>query len=480
MIAVAVTAVPGRAVTDRATGPTAGAIATRSPVRIEPVRWANRGLAVGVVIVGLGLVVPAVFQWHVYASAFAPLSALWRPRVGVGTAPAIAIGVAVALRGIAAADRLLRWPLLLAGAYVVSLAWMFSLALVDGVSGISAVFENPNESLITAHRVGGISTLLHTFIARIPANAPGSWTTHVAGHPPGSLLVFVALVRLGLGSGLAAGLVVTILGATTPVAVLLTLDRLGARPAARRVAPFLAVGPFAIWSAVSADALFAAVLGWSMYALSRAAARTDRATRSVLRTQGWGLVAGLLFGCALMLSYGLAIAAMLLIAVLVAARTWRPAPATIVGAAVVLAVFAAAGFRWWAALPVLHTRYDAGIAHLRPAAYWIWADFAALLLSAGLAAAPAAALVVRRWRLAGRSIRSPARPVIVLGLAALACVAVADLTLMSKAEVERIWLPFMPWLLLGVALLPPLWRTRALAGQVVLALVLQTLLFTVW
>jgi hypothetical protein len=200
----------------------------------------------------------------------------------------------------------------------------------------------------------------------------------------------------------------------------------------------------------------------------------------VPRTQGWGLLAGVLFGCALMLSYGLAIAAILLIAVLVAARTWRPAAATIAGAVVVLAVFAAAGFRWWDALSVLHTRYYAGIAHTRPAAYWIWADCAALLLSVGFAAAPAAALVLRRRRLARRPIRSPARPVVVLGLAALACVAVADLTLMSKAEVERIWLPFMPWLLLGVALLPPLWRTRALAGQIALALALQTLLFTVW
>ena len=468
-----------RAVADRGRRPAVRNGATRRPARIEPVRWANRGFAAGVLIVGLGLVVPAVFQWHVYASAFAPLSAHWLPRVGLGTVPAIAIGVAVALRGTAAAQRL-PWPLLLAGAYVVSLAWMLSLAFVDGVSGISAVFENPNESLITAHHVGSISTLLHTFIARIPASAPGSWTTHVAGHPPGSLLMFVLLIRLGLGSGLAAGLTVTLLGATTPVAVLLTIDRLGARPAARRVAPFLAFGPFAIWSAVSADALFAAVLAWSMYALSRAAARTDRGSHSVLRTQSWGLAAGLLFGCALMLSYGLAIAAILLIAVPVAARTWRPAPATVLGAAAVIATFAAAGFRWWAALPVLHTRYYAGIAHDRPAAYWVWADFAALLLSAGLAAAPAAALVLRRWRLVVRPIRSPSRPVVVLGLAALACVAVADMTLMSKAEVERIWLPFMPWLLLGVALFPPIWRTRALAGQVVLAVVLQTLLFTVW
>ena len=51
---------------------------------------------------------------------------------------------------------------------------------------------------------------------------------------------------------------------------------------------------------------------------------------------------------------------------------------------------------------------------------------------------------------------------------------------MSKAEVERIWLPFVPWLLLGVLWLPPRWRRWALVGQGVLALLLQHLVRTVW
>ena len=51
---------------------------------------------------------------------------------------------------------------------------------------------------------------------------------------------------------------------------------------------------------------------------------------------------------------------------------------------------------------------------------------------------------------------------------------------MSKAEVERIWLPFVPWLLVGSALLSHRWRRWGLAGQVVFALVVQHLLFTGW
>jgi methylthioxylose transferase len=59
-------------------------------------------------------------------------------------------------------------------------------------------------------------------------------------------------------------------------------------------------------------------------------------------------------------------------------------------------------------------------------------------------------------------------------------VLVADLSQMSKAEVERIWLPFVPWVLLACALLPERWRRRGLVLQVVLALLVQHLLLTGW
>jgi len=65
-----------------------------------------------------------------------------------------------------------------------------------------------------------------------------------------------------------------------------------------------------------------------------------------------------------------------------------------------------------------------------------------------------------------------------LALAALAAIVVADLTGLSKAEVERIWLPFAVWLVVPCALLP---RPRAwLAAQAGLALAVNHLLLTVW
>ncbi len=63
---------------------------------------------------------------------------------------------------------------------------------------------------------------------------------------------------------------------------------------------------------------------------------------------------------------------------------------------------------------------------------------------------------------------------------AAAAVVTADLSRMSKAEVERIWLPFVPWLLLSTALLPERWRRPGLALQLVVALVVQHLLYTTW
>jgi hypothetical protein len=67
-----------------------------------------------------------------------------------------------------------------------------------------------------------------------------------------------------------------------------------------------------------------------------------------------------------------------------------------------------------------------------------------------------------------------------LVVAGAAMVLVADLSQMSRAEVERIWLPFVPWLLLSVAWLPPRWQRWGLLAQGVTALLVQHLVHTPW
>ena len=82
--------------------------------------------------------------------------------------------------------------------------------------------------------------------------------------------------------------------------------------------------------------------------------------------------------------------------------------------------------------------------------------------------------------LTGLFRRRPPEPVAALVAAGLTMVAVADLSLMSKAEVERIWLPFLPWLLLSVALAAGPVAALGARGQAVAALALQHVIRTVW
>jgi hypothetical protein len=436
--------------------------------RSDRAPWA--GLGVALLLIAAAVVVPPLTHWPVHASLhpvrpFAPLAGWVDARVGPGTPVALLVGVLGVWRGRALAAGL-RWRWLLLTTYAATVAWTLALAWVDGRSGLTREIVNHNEYLPTARAIHDIPAMLRGFVDRIPVGVPGSWETHVAGHPPGALLLFVGLVSVGLGGALASALVITLVGCTTPVAVLVALRRLGAEDVARRVAPFLVLAPAAIWVAVSADGVFAAVASWGLAAVAAA-------TASPSRTVAWGLLGGVLLGCCLVLSYGLVLLAPLVLAVMVAGRSWRPLPSVAVGAVVPVLVLAAYGFRLWEAYPVLNDRYWAGIASTRPASYWLWGDLAALAISAGPALGAGIGSLLASGRRAPRVVR------LMVGASALAIV-LADASRMSKAEVERIWLPFVPWLLLSTACLPPRWQRPMLGLQVVVALLVQHLVLTNW
>lgn len=427
-------------------------------------------------LAGLAIALPALADWDVHVRYFPPLHAEWDPRTGPGTLPALVVGALAAWFSVGLAQRL-PWRGLLLSTYAGGVAWLFSLALVDGAEkGIGTILGDEYEYLRTARATTDLPATLREYVARIPYDglpdniANANWPVHVAGHPPGALSFFVLLDRLGLGGGIQAGIVVTLIAASTALAVMVTLRLLGAEVVARRAAPFLVFAPAAIWQAVSADAMFAAVAAWGIAALAAAAVR-----RSTL----WALVAGLLLGCAVMLSYGLPLLGLLALAVLLVARNWRPLPWTVIAALAVVLTYAALGFNYLEALPVLHDRYWAGVAMDRPKEYWMWGNFAALVFSAGPLLGAGLTTLGRRARdldVGPDAVRATKW----LVAATVAMVLAADLSQMSKAEVERIWLPFVPWLLLSCALLPERWRRFGLALQVVTALVVQHLLFTGW
>ena len=324
------------------------------------------------------------------------------------------------------------------------------------------------EYLRSARAVTDVHTLLTTYVDRIPYSAPDNWPTHPAGHPPGALLFFVGLVKVGLGGDLAAGLVVTVIAATTALAVMVTLRALGAETMARRAAPFLVLAPAAVFMAVSADAVFAAVAAWGLACLA-IGARSSRGPAIA-----WSVLAGLLLGCGVMMSYGLPLIGLLALAVLVLARSWLPLPVA-AGCRAAWSCWRSrpAASRGGQAYPVLNDRYWDGIAADRPASYWMWGNLAALVVCAGPLLGAGLAQVVALGRRADRVV-------LLLVSAAAAAIVVADLSRMSKAEVERIWLPFVPWLMISTALLPERWRRSGVAVQVVSALLVQQLLYTSW
>jgi methylthioxylose transferase len=427
------------------------------------------GLAAALLLVAAAFAVPQLADWEVWARAsrsatdlgVPPLHGYWQPKLfGPGTLPAVAIALLAWWFGPSLAERL-SWGRLLLVAYVVALAWLLSLAFVDGADGIGRVLGSRYEYLPSARGVTDVPALFEGYVARIPVDSTNPWPTHPAGHPPGALLFFVLLDRLGLGGSFAAGSVVTALAATTAVAVLVALRALGAEQSARRAATFLVLTPAAVFMAVSADALFGAIAAWGLACLALA-------TRA--QWVAWSVHAGILLGWCVMSSYGLPLLGILAVAVLVLGRSWRPLPVAAAAAIGVVLVFAASGFSWWEAFPVLRDRYWDGVAADRPASYWMWGNLAALVVCAGPVLG--SGLAVLR--------RGSDRVVVLLASAAAVSLLLADLSQMSRAEVERIWLPFVPWLLVSCALLPERWRRWGLALQLLTALVVQHLFYTVW
>ena len=441
---------------------------TRAGARIAP----RLGLVAALLLVAAAIVLPDLLDWDTAARRddeddFPPLHGYWMAKVAWASLVALVIA-GLGWRYAESLASRLSWRGLLLTAYAVGLAWLLALAYVDGSDGVSRVLGNPYEYLETARDTDDLGRMLDTFVDRIPYAADDNWVTHVAGHPPGALLFFVGLVRVGLGGDLQAGLVVTAIAASVAPAVLVTLRALDREELARRAAHFLVLTPAAVFMAVSADAMFAAVAAWGLAALAVAATASSR-RRAVL----WSVVAGLVLGYCTLLSYGLPLLGLLAVAVLVSARSWLPLLVAGGSALAVVLGFAVAGFVWWEAYPVLVDRYWDGVASDRPYSYWVWANLAALLLSAGPLIGAGVAHLAATARRADRTV-------VLLVAAAAVAVLAADLSGMSKSEVERIWLPFVPWLTISLALLPDGWRRWGLGVQLAAALLVQHLLYTSW
>jgi hypothetical protein len=455
---------------DLSRGPRSGE-SLRASVEVSSVRrawaWSDAvAVAVWAALILTGVVIGArlVDDGVDVLAGIPPLQGEWLVHATASSLVAIALAVVVTAYGPALADRL-PWQRLMLAVYGTAVAWTVALTLVDGVGrGFTERLTGPSEYVLAAREITQSTELLDGFVARIPLDAVDNWPTHVAGHPPGALAVFVALDRIGLSGGMWASLLAVVVGSSAAVALLVTIKALAGEAAARRVAPFAVLTPAAIWIGVSADALWLGASAWgiALLALSASSRRSSQ--------QAWlGVGAGVLLGFSLYLSYGLVLMAPVAVAVLVEARTARPALYAAAGAIAVIVGVSVAGFWWLDGYAAVVDRYAAGFGGRRPQSYWWWANLAALAVVLG----PAVAVGIGR-------LRREHRAVALLVAGAALAVVIATVGGLSKGEVERIWLPFALWFVPATAAIPLAVARRWLAVQAAMTLLLQHVLLTPW
>jgi methylthioxylose transferase len=345
------------------------------------------------------------------------------------------------------------------------------LGLADGRAGILRGADHRTEYLVNLEIAPPAGEFLRTFVDELRG-----YSVHIRGHPPGFLLLLMGFDWVGLdGPWPVVGLSI-LATALLPVAVLLTVRTVAGEDWVRRAAPALIVSPYLIWMVTSADAVFAACGAFGVAAIAKALAATPRGAVT------WGLLAGVLFGALLFMTYGGVTYALIpAVPVGLALRERRPGAfyslgATIVGVAGVTVAFAAFGFWWLDGARATRRQYWLETAGVRPADYFMVANLGAALIAIGLLGFAGLTRFGRQWRTA------PAFwPYLVGG--ALALVA-SHVSQMTKAEVERIWLLFFPWLLLGAATVVVRSKPYATAGwiavQATTAIVLEAALVTKW
>jgi hypothetical protein len=377
--------------------------------------------------IAVGLLAKLAFDARWGAPA-PPLIVFLRPALSTWAIP----GFAVLAAALLAAPRLLRSRLrpLTFGVALFALTLVTRVALNvarGGPGDLSQVFslsggEGRTEYLPGLAYLGnGVGGLLERWIGLIP-----SLPTHLAGHPPGLLLVIDAL-GIDSAGGLAA---LTIVAGALATPALYLLARELADEATARVAAllFVFVPTSLLYGATSADALYA-TLAVAAAALLLAAGPLRRVLGAV------ALALASFFSYALLAAGAWAaivrwrrdgFAAALRLALLCGVAL----------AVLYLGLYLVTGFDLLAAIRATDARYREGLAAHRPYFFYLFGSPAAFLVMLG----PVAWLAARA--LAERSSEA---------LALAAVIAISVLAGYTKAETERIWLFLVPFACLAAA-----------------------------
>jgi methylthioxylose transferase len=416
-------------------------------------------LAVCALWTGLGLGYEATGR--VLGTASPPFVAGWVPEVEQPVwlvLAAVAVGVLVAgapwllrragSRAFAAA--------LLALATVLVLA---ANAAKTGTEAWTATFdlatrEGRNEYLAA---LGALSYGRELFLDRFAETVP-SLPAHAAGHPPG-LLLLIDLLALDTKARLSAVCLAAVV--LVPVVTWRLARAAGAGEERARLAALLACASPALllYGGTSADALFAlvgAVSAWLLVRGGRVALAGGAALLALGSVMAWSL---------------LAIGAWAALLVLVV-RGWRAALVVAVACGVAVlaldgALAALYGYDPISTLRRTNDIYRDSLASVRP--YWFWSvgSPVAFLVTLGIPTAAAFAVALVRRHPAALAIGGVLLIAAVLGF--------------TKAEVERIWLMFVPLCAVAAALALPDRAVRpVLAALGVQVLLTTSLLNTLW
>ena len=430
----------------------------------EPASGRDRATAIAL---GIGAALIAAthawgrwLQWrgHRMAVNAPPLTGNVDPRWSWWSLPALTVAAGV-VGGANRLSRTLTWRRLLWTSFAAALAWSVALALWDGTAGLTRSPSAPIDYLAVLPSVRDVGGFL-----RVLVETPGQLPTHVRVHPPGLVLLLLGARGAGLATPGWLAALEHVAGASSVPAVMLAARAVAGERVARVAAPFLVCSPIAIaWS--SGDAIFLGVGAWAvsltMLAIVRSGPRSD-----VL-----ALVSGVIWAAGTFLSYGLVLLALVPAVVAVHRRSIRPLVLAAVVVVAAVAFGAAGGFWWVDGLGSTREAYAQSLARVRPYSYFLVANIAAAAIAVG----PAVWVGVSRLR---------ERRLLVMAAGALLAIGIADASGLSKAEVERIWLPFLPWIVVASAAAfsrsPDRERGAWLAGQAAWAIAVQWLVLAPW
>lgn len=435
---------------------------------VRPVPLRTRALVIVALVVASAIVaVSVVWGWDVQADervklGAAPLVGEWRARYSWTLIAAGLIALAVVWFG-PRWSREWRFGRVTSASALASTAFTFLLAASDGFDRLLDPVVHPTEYWANLKTLPPMGEMLREYGT---IDFLLNYSVHAKGHPPGFFVLQKVLAAIGLGAPWVTGALSYLGVFVVVVAVLAAVRLIAGEDRARAAAPFLVVAPYTMWMGTSADAFYAAVGAVGVLLVAVAFHTSTRRRRIVA-----AIAAGVVLALGLFFTYGIAIFLLLPVIVTVGIgwKRWREMfeviAAACVGAAAITATYALAGFWWFDGANTTKTFYWWGTAQYRPANYFAVANLGAALIAIGPAAVVGLALL-RDRRLA------------LVAVGGVLCVLAADASQYSKAEVERIWLPFYPWALTAAAVVS---RPRVLlVTQSVLAIGLQMFLVSKW